>query len=106
MTLTHRFAALLFAALFGFLAGCTSTPKQEGVGEYVDDSVITTKVKVAIFDEPTLKSYEISVVTFKGVVQLSGFVGSQAQIDKAVELVRKVPGVKDVKNSMVIKGTQ
>lgn len=94
----------------GFLAialastvGCASTPRQEGTGEYIDDSVITGKVKAAIFDEPTLKSAEINVETFKGVVQLSGFVNSQSDIDKAVELARNVRGVVSVKNAMRLK---
>lgn len=80
--------------------GCASTQKQEGSGEYVDDSVITTKVKALIFNEPTLKSAEINVETFKGVVQLSGFVSSNADISKAVEIARGVGGVKSVKNDM------
>ncbi len=77
--------------------------KQEGTGEYVDDTVITTKVKAAVFNEPTLKSAEINVETFKGVVQLSGFVSSQADISKAVEVARSVRGVKSVKNDMRLK---
>jgi osmotically-inducible protein OsmY len=76
---------------------------QEGTGEYIDNAVITTKVKAAIFNEPTLKSFEINVETFKGTVQLSGFVNSQANIDKAVEVVRQVKGVKSVKNDMQLK---
>jgi osmotically-inducible protein OsmY len=83
--------------------GCASTAKQEGTGEYVDDTVITGKVKTAIFNEPTLKSAEINVETFKGVVQLSGFVTSQAAENKAVEVARGVPGVKSVKNDMRLK---
>ncbi|MDP3635769.1 MAG: BON domain-containing protein, partial [Azonexus sp.] len=77
--------------------------KQEGTGEYVDDSVITTKVKAAILGEPTLKVAEINVETFKGVVQLSGFVSSTAMVNKAVEIARKVSGVKSVKNDMRVK---
>ena len=97
------FAAIFMAfALLG-AAGCASTPKQEGTGEYVDDAVITTKVKAAIFNEPTLKSAEINVETFKGVVQLSGFVSSHAAADKAVELARSVKGVQAVKNDMRLK---
>ncbi|MGC1816407.1 MAG: BON domain-containing protein [Casimicrobiaceae bacterium] len=83
--------------------GCASTPMHEGTGEYVDDTVLTTKVKAAIFNEPTLKSAEINVETFKGVVQLSGFVNSQADIGKAVEVARGVAGVKSVKNDMRLK---
>ena len=93
-------AGILFVAL---TLGCASTAKQEGTGEYVDDTVITTKVKAAIFNEPTLKSAEINVETFKGVVQLSGFVNSQADINKAVEVTRSVKGVTSVKNNMRLK---
>ncbi|RPJ45235.1 MAG: BON domain-containing protein, partial [Betaproteobacteria bacterium] len=75
----------------------------EGTGEYIDDTVITTKVKAAIFDEPTLKSAEINVETFKGTVQLSGFVNSRADINKAVEVARSVKGVTSVKNNMRLK---
>jgi len=72
-------------------------------GEYFDDSVITTKVKAAIFKEPSLKSTEINVETFKGTVQLSGFVSSQADIDKAVQVARGVQGVTSVRNDMRVK---
>jgi hyperosmotically inducible protein len=85
------------------VVGCASTPKQEGTGEYIDDSVITGKVKSAILGEPTLKVAEINVETFKGVVQLSGFVSSQAAAAKAVEVTRGVSGVSSVKNDMRIK---
>jgi osmotically-inducible protein OsmY len=83
--------------------GCASTSKQEGTGEYVDDSVITTKVKAEIFNEATLKSAEINVETFKGVVQLSGFVNSRSDINRATEIARGVGGVKSVKNDMRLK---
>ena len=98
----------LFSASFLILVlltvmGCGSTQKQEGTGEYLDDTVITTKVKAAILNEPTLKSAEINVETFKGVVQLSGFVSSSASVNKAIEVTRGVAGVKSVKNSMQLK---
>ena len=99
----NRFVAFTFALLLASLLGCASTAKHEGTGEYVDDSVITTKVKAAIFNEPTLKSAEINVETFKGVVQLSGFVSSSGDISKATQLARGVPGVKSVKNDMRVK---
>jgi osmotically-inducible protein OsmY len=99
----NKFAAVFFAILVASLVGCASTATQEGTGEYIDNAVITTKVKTAIFNEPTLKSFEINVETFKGAVQLSGFVNSQADIDKAVEVVRQVKGVKSVKNDMQLK---
>ena len=93
---------LLIVMLATFL-GCASTANKEGTGEYVDDTVITTKVKTAIFQDDTLKSSEINVETFKGVVQLSGFVHSQAAINRAVELARTVGGVTSVKNAMRVK---
>jgi osmotically-inducible protein OsmY len=96
-------SAVVLAVTLVSAVGCASTSKQEGTGEYMDDSVITTKVKTAIFNEATLKSAEINVETFKGVVQLSGFVNSQADINKAVELARGVSGVKSVKNDMRVK---
>ena len=103
MKLSKRIATLLFAASLVVIAGCASTAKHEGSGEYVDDTVITTKVKAEIFNEPTLKSAEINVETFKGVVQLSGFVSSNASIDKAVSITRSVKGVVNVKNDMHLK---
>jgi osmotically-inducible protein OsmY len=99
---TYLSAAFLAIALVSAV-GCASTSKQEGTGEYMDDSVITTKVKTAIFNEATLKSAEINVETFKGVVQLSGFVNSQSDINKAVEVARSVKGVTSVKNDMRVK---
>jgi osmotically-inducible protein OsmY len=82
---------------------CASTPKQEGAGEYVDDSVITTKVKSLLAADDFLKSFEISVETYKGIVQLSGFVDSQKAIDKAGEIASGVGGVKSVKNNLNVK---
>ena len=96
-------SAFFLAIALVSVVGCASTSKQEGTGEYIDDSVITTKVKAAIFNEPTLKSAEINVETFKGVVQLSGFVNSQADINKATEIARGIKGVTSVKNAMRLK---
>ena len=72
--------------LIATLVACASTSKQEGTGEYVDDSVITTKVKSLLAADDFLKSFEISVETYKGIVQLSGFVDSQKAVDKAGEI--------------------
>ena len=83
--------------------GCASTSSKEGTGEYFDDTVITGKVKAAILQEPTLSSAEINVETFKGVVQLSGFVNSREDVNKAVVVARKVGGVTSVKNDMRVK---
>ena len=93
------FATLLLMAA----VGCASTRTNEGTGEYVDDTVITTKVKAAILGEPGLKSSEINVETFKGVVQLSGFVNSSEDISAATKVARAVNGVTSVKNDMVLK---
>jgi osmotically-inducible protein OsmY len=103
MAQLKRFSTFSLMLVLAFFVGCASTPKQEGTGEYVDDTVITTKVKAAVFNEPSLKSAEINVETFKGVVQLSGFVSSQANVNKAIEVARSVPGVKSVKNDMRLK---
>ena len=89
--------------LIATLVACASTSKQEGAGEYVDDSVITTKVKSQLAGDDFLKSFEISVETYKGIVQLSGFVDSQKAIDKAGEIARGVNGVKSVKNNLNVK---
>jgi osmotically-inducible protein OsmY len=100
----YKYLSAAFMAVILLTAvGCASTSTQEGTGEYVDDSVITTKVKAVIFNEPTLKSSEINVETFKGVVQLSGFVSSVSSINKAIELSRQVAGVKSIKNDMRVK---
>jgi len=101
--ITRKVASLIGVLFVAMALGCASTAKQEGSGEYVDDTVITTKVKAAIFNEPTLKSAEINVETFKGVVQLSGFVSSQAAENTAVSVARSVGGVKSVKNDMRLK---
>lgn len=85
------------------VVACTTGQNQSSTGEYVDDSVITTKVKAAFFNEPTLKSAEINVETFKGTVQLSGFINSRADMTKAVELTRTVRGVESIKNDMRLK---
>lgn len=99
---TYLSAAFLATTLLT-VAGCASTSTQEGTGEYVDDSIITTKVKSAVFNEPSLKTMEINVETFKGVVQLSGFVSNGASALKAAELARGVKGVRSVKNDIRIK---
>lgn len=83
-----------------------STSNTESAGEYIDDAVITAKVKAAVLEEPSLKSAEINVETFKGTVQLTGFVRSRADIDKAVKVAKGVKGVKSVKNDMILKGTR
>ena len=94
---------LLVLMLMVTFVACASTPKQESTGEFVDDSVITTKVKSLLAADDLLKSFQIGVETHKGVVQLSGFVDSKQAVDKAVQITRGVGGVKSVKNSLVVK---
>ncbi len=101
-----RLALFLVVLALSSLVACASTNKQSSTGEYIDDSVITTKVKTAILNEPTLKSAEINVETFKSVVQLSGFVNSQADINKAAEVASQVKGVSSVKIDMHLKSTR
>jgi osmotically-inducible protein OsmY len=93
----------LILMLIATFVACASTPKQESTGEYVDDSVITTKVKSLLAADDFLKSFQIGVETYKGIVQLSGFVNSQQAVDKAAEITRGVQGVKSVKNNLIIK---
>ncbi len=85
------------------LVACASTSKQSSTGEYMDDSVITTKVKALLAEDDFLKSFQIGVETFKGTVQLSGFVNKQMAVDKAVEIARSVKGVRSVKNDLIVK---
>lgn len=99
----NRFMTFFFIIVFAAFLGCASTSTQEGTGEYVDDTVLTGKVKAEIFNDPSLKSAEINVETFKGVVQLSGFVNSKEDINKAVRVARSVKGVTSVKNDMRLK---
>ena len=103
MNAVRGLGAILTTLLLMAVVGCAPTKTHEGTGQYVDDSVITTKVKAAILEEPMLKSAEINVETFKGIVQLSGFVSTPASIDKAIVVTQQVGGVKSVKNDMRLK---
>lgn len=108
---TKYIPMIILSGVLAATLGCAATAKKEdgsttqhqSTGDYLDDTVITTKVKAAVLNEPTLKSYEINVETFKGVVQLSGFVSSASDINKAVEVARGVKGVVSVKNDMRLK---
>ena len=101
---TRNIYALCFLSLFSLiLMGCGATSTREGTGEYIDDTVITTKVKAAILNTASLKVSEINVETFKGVVQLSGFVSSVDDINTAVRIARGITGVTSVKNAMRMK---
>lgn len=99
---------LITRFLLGFLlilsiAGCAGSKVSESTGEYFDDSMVTTKIKSAILADSRLRSTDITVTTFKGVVQLSGFVDSKGVADRAVQVSRTIKGVKAVNNSLVVK---
>ena len=96
----HCLVLVMLIAVFG---ACASTRTHEGAGEYVDDSVITTKVKSLLAQDDFLKSFQIGVETYQGTVQLSGFVNSQKAVSKAAEITRSVKGVKSLKNDLIIK---
>jgi osmotically-inducible protein OsmY len=98
--ITRIGTGILVAAL---MAGCASTPTQQSTGEYIDDSAVTVRVKSAIYSEPTLKAGQISVESYKGVVQLSGFVDSKLAVAKATQVAGSVKGVQAVKNSLIVK---
>ena len=104
MTMTKRIATALFTATVAFtIVGCSSTPTRESTGEYLDDAAITTKVKAAFAADPTVKATEINVETYKGNVQLSGFVAQPQDAQRAAELARGVKGVTSVKNDIRVK---
>lgn len=103
LKLSRILKLLICIGLVTTFLGCAATPQRASTGQYVDDTVITTKVKAAIFDEPTLKLLQINVETFKGDVLLSGFVDSEQSVGKAGEVAGKVEGVKSVINNLVVK---
>lgn len=96
-------AALFITSTLVGLAGCTSSPTHETVGQYTDDATITTRVKAALVQDPNVSATQVNVETYRGVVQLSGFVDSEANARRAAELARRVPGVRSVKNDIRTK---
>ena len=104
MEIAKAFTALLGAIIMTMaVAGCSPTAKTEGTGGYIDDSVITTKVKAALLGQKSIHSTQITVTTFKGKVQLSGFVRSQEEAKEAVDVAKTVVGVHSVENSLLVK---
>lgn len=93
----------LAVALIATLAACASTTTQSSTGEFLDDSVITTKVKTLLAADNLLRSFEVSVETYRGTVQLSGFVGSKEASDKAEQITKSVQGVRSIKNNLIVK---
>ena len=94
---------LVLIMLIATFTACASTLTHESAGEYVDDSVITTKVKSLLAKDDFLRSFQIGVETYQGTVQLSGFVNSQQAVDKAGKITRSVKGVTSVKNNLIVK---
>ena len=103
MNQLRRLRGLFLPILLALLVGCAGTAQQESTGDYIDDTVLTTRVKAAVFNEPSLKSAEINVETFKGVVQLSGFVDNQTAVERAGVVARSVEGVTRVENKLTVK---
>ena len=93
---------LLVLTSAAFLGGC-SKPETQNTKAYLSDSAVTARVKTAIFSEPSLSSFEIGVETYKGTVQLSGFVDSSEEVRRASEVARNVAGVQEVKNDLQVK---
>lgn len=103
MNLSYRLYLILAGLLFAALTACAPTSTRQGTGEYIDDAVITSRVKAAFAADPEVKATEVQVETFKGTVQLSGFVESSESAARAAQIARDVPGVKEVRNAMVNK---
>jgi len=103
MKLFKSLSVMLLALVFVSVLGCAGSRTQESTGEYVSDSWITSKVKATLVDDPLVKATEVNVETFKGVVQLSGFVSSNAAMQQAVTVTKGIQGVTSVKNDMRIK---
>jgi len=101
----HSLMVVVLAALATLAAACAATPTQESTGGYVDDSTITTKIKTDLVQDANVSSTDVHVKTYKGVVDLSGFVDSQAQIAQAGVVAGQVSGVKAVHNNLIVKGT-
>ena len=103
--LRNTFSALLLAALLGstMIAGCSNTPTQQPAAEAIDDGVVTAKVKAKLIEDPVTKAHQISVETFKGTVQLSGFVETEQARSRALQLAKGTAGVKNVKDALEVR---
>ncbi|HEX7048466.1 MAG TPA: BON domain-containing protein [Gammaproteobacteria bacterium] len=99
-----RLSPAVFLAALLALAGCASTESQKSTGEYIDDAAITAKVETALIRDDSLDAIDINIETYKGVVQLSGFVDSREDVREAEDVAREVAGVVDVKNDLEVKG--
>lgn len=101
---TSRFAKVALSLAFAVvLAACSALSGRETAGEYVDDTAVSTKVKAALVRDPVVKASQINVETMQGVVQLSGFVDSQQEVERAAQLARSVEGVRQVRNDIIVR---
>jgi len=103
MNLSYRIHLILLGLVLAILSACAPSGTHRGTGEYIDDTAITTRVKTAFATDPQVKATEVQVETYKGTVQLSGFVDSSESAARAAQLARQVPGVREVRNSMAVK---
>jgi len=95
---------LLAAALATLAAACAATPTHESTGGYIDDSTITAKIKANLAQDTKVNVTDIHVKTYKGVVDLSGFVNSESEVAEAESVASQVSGVKSVHNALIVKG--
>jgi hyperosmotically inducible protein len=99
-----KLTAIMGALVVG--AACSATRTQQSAGEVIDDSVLTAKVKAELIDDPITKAGQINVETYRGVVQLGGFVDNAQQKDQATKVARSVTGVKEVRNDLRVSSPQ
>ncbi|MEX5745763.1 BON domain-containing protein [Massilia sp. X63] len=106
MNLSYRIHLILLGLVLAILTACAPSGTHRGTGQYIDDAAITTRIKTAFATDPQVKATEVQVETFKGTVQLSGFVDSAESAARAAQIAREIPGVKEVRNSMVVRERQ
>ena len=103
MTFKTLIKSLVIATFMASAIGCSATPSRESTGEYVDNTVITTKVKAALAKDSLGSLVDVEVATFRDVVQLSGFVDSEADKARAEDIAAGIEGVASVDNSLIVK---
>jgi len=103
LLVSYRIPLILIALVLAILTACSPSATHRGTGEYIDDTAVTARVKTALATDPQVKATEVQVETFRGTVQLSGFVDSAESAARAAQLAREIRGVKEVRNSMVVR---
>jgi hyperosmotically inducible protein len=104
--MVKRYLAVAAAlVVMAALAACAATETTRSTGAYLDDSTISAKIKADLIGDPVTKAHEIDVNTYKGVVQLSGFVGTKEAVERAGEIARNTKGVVSVKNDLQLRST-